>query len=92
MITAADSAAGRWAQDALAKTFAVNGKPANVVRIRMLGGSVPTDLLDDALHTAFIQLPLVNDDNNQHSFDENLRIGNFFDGARSFIGLLQTPL
>ena len=58
----------------------------------MMGGSVPTDLLDDALHTPFILLPLVNNDNNQHSFDENLRIGHFFNGTRAFIGLMQQPL
>jgi len=58
----------------------------------MMGGSVPTDKLVDALATPFVLIPLVNNDNNQHSFDENLRIGHFFDGTRAFIGLVRTPL
>jgi len=86
-ITPYDSPLGRWAQTALGRT----GGPEKVVRIRMMGGSVPTDKLVSALNTPFILVPLVNNDNNQHSFDENLRIGHFFDGAGSFIRLMRTP-
>jgi acetylornithine deacetylase/succinyl-diaminopimelate desuccinylase-like protein len=92
-ITSVDSPLGKWVQTALSNTFAKDGKPAKTVRIRMMGGSVPTDILEDALGaTPFVLLPLVNNDNNQHSFDENLRIGNFFTGTQSFAGLLRTPL
>lgn len=91
-ITPVDSPLGTWAQTALGKTFGSGGQPARTVRIRMMGGSVPTDKLVDALATPFVLIPLVNNDNNQHSFDENLRIGHFFDGTRAFIGLVRTPL
>ena len=91
-ITPLDSALGAWAQTSLSKTFGRNGQPARTVRIRMMGGSVPTDKLVDVLATPFVLIPLVNNDNNQHSFDENLRIGHFFDGTRAFIGLVRTPL
>jgi acetylornithine deacetylase/succinyl-diaminopimelate desuccinylase-like protein len=57
----------------------------------MMGGSVPTDKLVDALEVPFVIIPLVNADNNQHSFDENLRIGHYLDGMRALLGLLRTP-
>jgi len=36
-------------------------------------------------------VPLVNADNNQHSFDENMRLGNYRDGIQTVMGILQTP-
>jgi acetylornithine deacetylase/succinyl-diaminopimelate desuccinylase-like protein len=87
-----NSALAKWADVALARTFATNGKPGRVVRIRMSGATVPTDKLVDALKLPFVAIPLVNGDNNQHSFDENIRIGHLFSGTRAFIGLLTTPL
>jgi acetylornithine deacetylase/succinyl-diaminopimelate desuccinylase-like protein len=52
---------------------------------------VPTDKLVDALDIPFVIVPLVNGDNNQHSYDENMRIGNYVDGVRVFTRLLRTP-
>jgi acetylornithine deacetylase/succinyl-diaminopimelate desuccinylase-like protein len=51
---------------------------------------VPTDKLVEALGMPFVIIPLVNADNNQHSFDENVRIGHYLDGVKTFLGLLQT--
>ena len=89
--TPIDSELGAWAQRALARTFASGGVDAATVRIRMMGGSVPTDKLVDALGVPFVIVPLVNNDNNQHSFDENLRIGHLLGGTRTFLGLLRAP-
>jgi acetylornithine deacetylase/succinyl-diaminopimelate desuccinylase-like protein len=89
--TPIDSTVGNWVQDTLAKTFATAAGPAKTVRIRMMGGSVPTDKLVEALGLPFVIVPLVNGDNNQHSFDENLRLGQFLDGTRAFTGLLRSP-
>jgi acetylornithine deacetylase/succinyl-diaminopimelate desuccinylase-like protein len=89
--TPIDSDLGAWAQSALAKTFTSGGVDAKTVRIRMMGGSVPTDKLVDALAVPFVIVPMVNNDNNQHSFDENLRIGHLLNGTRAFTGLLRTP-
>jgi hypothetical protein len=36
-------------------------------------------------------VPLVNGDNNQHAFDENMRIGHYVEGVRAITGLLRTP-
>ena len=86
-----ETPAGTWVQDALAETFASNGQPAKTVRIRLMGGSVPTDKLVEALDMPFVIVPLVNPDNNQHSYDENLRLGHYLNGIRSFVGLLRRP-
>jgi hypothetical protein len=43
----------------------------------------------DALKIPFVIVPLVNNHSNQHSFDENIRVGHLLDGVRSFTGLLR---
>jgi acetylornithine deacetylase/succinyl-diaminopimelate desuccinylase-like protein len=86
-----DSAVGVWAQASLEKSFAKDRQPAKIVRIRMMGGSVPTDKLVSALGLPFVIIPLVNSDNNQHSFDENIRLGHYLEGIRAFTGLLSAP-
>ena len=59
----------------------------------MMGGSVPTDKLVGALDLPFVIIPLVNPDNNQHSFDENIRLGHYLASIRAFteIALLRSP-
>jgi acetylornithine deacetylase/succinyl-diaminopimelate desuccinylase-like protein len=85
-----DSAVGRWANAALlASTAPRPGEPS--VQIRMMGGTVPTDVLVEALQLPFLLLPTVNDDNNQHAANENLRIGNFVTGTETIYSLLTTP-
>jgi acetylornithine deacetylase/succinyl-diaminopimelate desuccinylase-like protein len=94
--TPLDAAVGRWAEAALAKAFGREGPPgeaapANVVRVRMMGATVPTEALVEVLKIPFVIVPLVHNDNNQHSFDENLRVGHLFLGVRAFSTLLLTP-
>ena len=85
-----DSAIGRWALAALASPTAP--RPGEEpVRIRMMGGTVPTDVLVAALQLPFVLVPTVNDDNNQHARDENLRIGHFVTGTETIYSLLTTP-
>jgi acetylornithine deacetylase/succinyl-diaminopimelate desuccinylase-like protein len=84
--TPLDSPLGQWAHGVLHETFG-----ACPVVIRMMGGSVPTDKLVAALNIPFIIIPLVNGDNNQHAADENLRIGHYLEGVKTFMGLLRTP-
>ena len=81
-----DAPIGRWLTAALTRTFG-----AEPVRIRMMGGTVPTRALVDPLNAPFAQLPLVNPDNAQHAADENLRIGNYIDGVKTLIGVLTQP-
>jgi acetylornithine deacetylase/succinyl-diaminopimelate desuccinylase-like protein len=81
-----DSPLGQWAYRAL--DSASGPKP---VRIRMMGGTVPTDVLVDALHLPFLMIPTVNADNNQHAHDENVRVGNLVSGTEALHALLTTP-
>jgi hypothetical protein len=53
-----------------------------------MGGSVPLTVIEDAVHAPTIIVPIVNHDNNQHSFDENLRIQNLWDGIEMMAALL----
>jgi acetylornithine deacetylase/succinyl-diaminopimelate desuccinylase-like protein len=85
--TPLESPLGKWVYESLRKT-SESGEP---VRIRMMGGSVPTDSLVDILGAPFVIVPLVNGDNNQHTFDENMRVGHYVEGVRTIVGMLQQP-
>jgi acetylornithine deacetylase/succinyl-diaminopimelate desuccinylase-like protein len=84
--TPLESPLGAWAYASLKQT-SQRGEP---VRIRMMGGSVPTDSLVEVLGAPFVIIPLVNGDNNQHTFDENMRIGHYLEGIRALTGLLRS--
>lgn len=85
--TPLESPLGKWAYDSLQKT-SESGAP---VRRRMMGGSVPTDSLVEILGAPFVIVPLVNGDNNQHTFDENMRVGHYVEGVRTIVGMLREP-
>ena len=55
-----------------------------VVRMPILGGSLPMYLFEEILQTPLIVLPMVNHDNNQHAPDENLRLQNLWDGIELY--------
>ena len=61
---------------------------ADVVRIRTLGGGVPATPFIDAFHVPVIGMSLANYDDNQHSDNENLRLGNLFDGIVTLAGVM----
>ncbi len=61
---------------------------APLVKMPMLGGSVPMYLFPGLLQTPVIGLPIVNHDNNQHAANENLRLQNLWDGIEIFAGIL----
>lgn len=63
---------------------ATNGE---TVVASMLGGSVPMYIFED-LGLPWIGVPIVNYDNHQHSADENLRIGNLWQGIETYAALL----
>lgn len=50
----------------------------------MMGASVPLHLFADIFHVPVIGLPIVNYDDNQHAANENLRLGNLWDGIQSY--------
>jgi acetylornithine deacetylase/succinyl-diaminopimelate desuccinylase-like protein len=60
---------------------------APVVKMPTLGGSAPMYLFEN-LKLPVIGVPIVNHDNNQHSENESLRIGNFWRGMEIFGAIL----
>jgi acetylornithine deacetylase/succinyl-diaminopimelate desuccinylase-like protein len=59
-----------------------------VVKLPTMGGSVPLFMIDDQLHVPTILVPIANHDNNQHSFNENIRLQNLWDGIELMAALL----
>jgi acetylornithine deacetylase/succinyl-diaminopimelate desuccinylase-like protein len=57
------------------------------VRKRTSGGTVPIAPFIQALGFPAMSVPTVNFDNNQHSPDENLRLGHFFESIVSFAAI-----
>jgi acetylornithine deacetylase/succinyl-diaminopimelate desuccinylase-like protein len=53
-----------------------------------LGGSGPGYLFTEVLGAPVVTLPLANYDNNQHAANENLRLGNLWDGIEMYAALL----
>lgn len=59
-----------------------------VVKLPTMGGSVPLYMIEETLHAPTITVPIANHDNNQHSFNENLRLENLWDGIDLMAALL----
>jgi acetylornithine deacetylase/succinyl-diaminopimelate desuccinylase-like protein len=59
-----------------------------VVEIRTAGGGVPAGPFIEVNHVPVIGVALVNYDDNQHTNNENLRLGNLWDGIETLAGLL----
>lgn len=58
------------------------------VKLPNMGGNLPLANVERPLGTRTIVIPIANHDNNQHSFDENLRIQNLWDGIELMAALL----
>ena len=82
-----DSEIGLWLDRALTRAF---GEAP--VRIRMLGGSIPIAPFITTLGVPAVGVPGVQLDNNQHSPNENLRVGNYIDGVRTYLAVLTEGL
>jgi len=59
------------------------------VQLRTLGGTVPIAPFIEALGFPAVIVPMVNFDNNQHEENENLRLGNLFDGIVTVAAILR---
>ena len=64
----------------------------DVVKIRIAGGTVPIAPFVNELDIPAFLIPMVNPDNNQHSPNENLKIGQIAYGIKAFYSVLSTPL
>ncbi len=59
-----------------------------VVLLPTSGGTVPIDILERALGIVTVSVPIANYDNNQHGEDENIRLGNLFDGIETIAAVM----
>ncbi len=60
-----------------------------VVLLPTAGGSLPLSILRSALGALTLTVPIANYDNNQHAEDENIRLGNLFDGIETMAAVMQ---
>ena len=78
-----DSDIGIWLVNSLNKTFGIDP-----VKKRTSGGSVPISPFVNTLGIPAVTVPTVNQDNNQHSPNENIRIDNYITGIETYLGIL----
>jgi len=90
----AEGGSGAWRTDPAnpQAVFATDALRAvwgdSLVRIRTLGGGVPAAPFIAAYHVPTVGVSLANYDDNQHSDDENMRLGNIFDGMVTLAALM----
>ncbi len=82
-----DSEPGRWLSSALRHLYGVEP-----IKIRTSGGSIPIAPFVTTLNVPAVTVPTVNADNNQHSPNENIRVGNFIDGIKVVLAILAQPI
>ena len=58
-----------------------------VVRMPILGGSIPMYLFQNGGKTPVVGVPIANHDNNQHAANENIRLKNLWDGIELYATL-----
>ncbi len=72
-------------QEVIRTVESVRGR---AVKLPTMGGALPLEAVERPLGTRTIVIPIGNHDNHQHSFDENLRIQNLWDGIELMAALL----
>ncbi len=82
-----DSEVGLWLRSAIQ-----NGYNQEPVMIRMSGGSIPISPFVTTLNVPAVTVPTVNRDNNQHSPNENLRLGNYRNAIKTMVYILAEDL
>ena len=91
-LTATSGGAWRTDPNDPQAVFATNALKAvwgdKVVRIRTLGGSVPASPFIDAFHVPTVGVSIANYDDNQHTDNENIRLGNLFDGVTTLASMM----
>jgi acetylornithine deacetylase/succinyl-diaminopimelate desuccinylase-like protein len=77
---------GKWLNIAIKNSY--NEDPIN---IRIMGGTVPMAPFIKALKVPAVIVPMVNADNNQHSPNENVKIGYLVNAMKTFNAIFTTP-
>ena len=78
---------GEWLRKGMRQAF---GK--DPIQIRTAGGSIPISPFVITLDIPAVAVPTVNPDNNQHSPNENIRLGNYIDGIKTIAAILMEKL
>jgi acetylornithine deacetylase/succinyl-diaminopimelate desuccinylase-like protein len=82
-----DAPIGIMAKSAMKRIF-----DDKVINMRTTGGSQPIAAFIKTLNISAISIRIPNPDNNIHSPNENLRLGNFLEGIESCIAILSEPI
>tara|TARA_B100000941_G_scaffold44545_1_gene27500 strand:- start:3 stop:1502 length:1500 start_codon:yes stop_codon:yes gene_type:complete len=82
-----DTKVGKWLRKSIKKGF-----ETDPIRIRMSGGSIPISPFVKTLDIPAVTVPTVNRDNNQHSPNENIRLGDYRNGIKTILSILTEPL
>lgn len=82
-----ESPAGQWLTRAMTKA---HGKAP--IMIRTAGGSIPISPFVTTLGIPAVAVPTVNPDNNQHSPNENIRVGNYVEGIKTMLAVFRERL
>lgn len=82
-----DSDIGKFLNKAMYKVFG-----ENVVNMRTTGGSQPMAPFITTLNIPAVSIRIPNPDNNIHSPNENLRLGNYLEGIITCLAILDEPL
>jgi len=78
-----DSELGRWLTTAMVRLYG-----EEPIKIRTSGGSIPISPFVATLDIPAVSVPTVNPDNNQHSPNENIRLGNLREGIKVCLAIL----
>jgi acetylornithine deacetylase/succinyl-diaminopimelate desuccinylase-like protein len=78
-----DAAGARFVADALRSQYG-----DGFVRIRTAGGSVPASPFIETFHVPTVGVSLANYDDNQHTDDENLRLGHLWNGIVTLAAIM----
>ncbi|WP_239691634.1 peptidase dimerization domain-containing protein [Hymenobacter lapidarius] len=62
--------------------------PDRVVVLPTMGGSLPLYVFEQQLQAQTITVPVANYDNNQHAENENIRLGNLWDGIETMAAIM----
>lgn len=62
--------------------------PDRVVVLPTMGGSLPLYVFEQELNAHTITVPVANYDNNQHAENENIRLGNLWDGIETMAAIM----
>ena len=82
-----DTEVGRWLRRGMNRAFG-----HDPIQIRTTGGSIPISPFVITLNIPAVAVPTVNPDNNQHSPNENIRLGNYIDGIKTITAILMENL